>query len=568
LTWRGMWFYRNQYIKQNNKFAVRYPIQSALLSQQFIMNFSAKTISYEQTGYFSGIITDYLKGDEFLKHFYQNPTTVQGLEASMHERERFATDRHLLVKALEDQYAGLPLHEPVAKNLNSLYRNDTFTITTAHQPAIFTGNLYFIYKILHVIKIADDLSARYPGKHFVPVFYMGSEDADLDELGNIYLGNEKLVWDTRQTGAVGRMRPEGLDKIILRIEGEFAGYPFGPGLIQLLKECYLGSENIQQATLKLLHRFFGSYGLIVLIPDNRLLKSVMRGIFKDDLTGHIPFKITEENVKRLSEKYAVQANPREINLFYLKDDIRERLDFKGDKFVVHNTHIQFRPEEMEKELANFPERFSPNVILRGLYQEIILPNIAFVGGGGETAYWLELEPLFKHYRVPYPVLILRNSFLLVKKNWRNKIEKSGLTEESVFKAEEVLMEDFVRRNSSRQLNLEKQMTELTHFYSDVKNISGAVDKTLEQHVEKLETQALQKLEELEKKIFRAEKKNHEDVRRKIHEIREALFPMENLQERIDNFIPWYAEYGDDFLEVLFKYSLTLEQKFTILEENN
>ncbi|HET7003366.1 MAG TPA: bacillithiol biosynthesis BshC, partial [Puia sp.] len=205
--------------------------------------------------------------------------------------------------------------------------------------------------------------------------------------------------------------------------------------------------------------------------------------------------------------------------------------------------------------------------LRGLYQETILPNIAFVGGGGETAYWLEFKPLFKHYRVPFPVLILRNSFLLIRKNWRNKIEKAGLTEESLFKPEEELMESFVRRNSSRQLNLEKQMTELSQFYSNVKSISGTVDKTLEQHVEKLETQAIQKLEELEKKMLRAEKKNHEEVRRKIHEIREALFPMENLQERIDNFIPWYAEYGSDFMDIIYKNSLDLQQEFTILEES-
>jgi len=532
------------------------------------MNFSAKTIPYKQTGHFSGIITEYLNGDEFLRQFYEHPVSFEGLEASIHERENFATDRLLLVKSLEEQYGRLPLHAAVTKNISSLSDKNTFTITTAHQPAIFTGPLYFIYKILHVIKLTDTLFKRFPDKHFVPVFYMGSEDADLDELGNIFLGNEKMVWDTNQTGAVGRMHTDGLEKMIDRIEGEFSGHTFGPELILLLKDCYLRSENIQQATFKLLHHLFGSYGLIVLIPDNRLLKSVMRGVFKDDMTSHIPFKITEENIKRLSEKYPVQANPREINLFYLKDNIRERLDFREDKFIVHNTQIRFQPEEMERELANFPERFSPNVILRGLYQETILPNIAFVGGGGETAYWLEFKPLFKHYRVPYPVLILRNSFLLIKKNWRNKIEKAGLTEESLFKPEEELMESFVRRNSSRQLNLDKQMKELSHFYSSVKNISGAVDKTLEQHVEKLETQALQKLEELEKKMVRAEKKNHEEFRRRIHEIREALFPMESLQERIDNFIPWYAEYGSAFLDVIYKNSPGLQQEFTILEEDN
>jgi len=286
------------------------------------MNFSAETIPYQRTGYFSGIISDYLNGSEFLRQFFEHPVSFEGLEAAIQAREDFATDRPLLVKSLEEQYSSLPVHSSVVKNISSLSNKNTFTITTAHQPAIFTGCLYFIYKILHVIKLADTLSKRFPGKHFVPVFYMGSEDADLDELGHIYLDNEKMIWDTRQRGAVGRMRTEGLEKIVDRIEGEFAGHDFGQELILMLKDCYLQSETIQQATLKLLHHLFGSYGLIVLIPDNRLLKSVMRGVFRDDMTSHIPYQITEENIKRLSEKYPAQANPREINLFYLKDDIR------------------------------------------------------------------------------------------------------------------------------------------------------------------------------------------------------------------------------------------------------
>jgi bacillithiol biosynthesis cysteine-adding enzyme BshC len=530
------------------------------------MNFTAKSVPYRETGYFSKVISDYLNGVDFLRHFYEHPVSYDGIEAAIHEREQFSTDRHLLVQVLEEQYKGLPAKEAVIKNLDALKSKNTFTVTTAHQPAIFTGNLYFIYKILHVIKIAVTLSERYPERHFVPVFYMGSEDADLDELGHIYLDKEKLLWDTKQTGAVGRMLTTGLEKIIDRIEGEFAGESHGPELIRLLKDCYVHSVNIQDATLKLLHHLFGQYGLVVLVPDNRLLKSVMRGIFKDDLTTHAPYEITQKNIDLLSELYSVQATPREINLFYLKDDIRERLDRKDGRYQVNNTAIHFSPEAMERELANFPERFSPNVILRGLFQESILPNVAFVGGGGEMAYWLEFKPLFRHYRVPYPVLILRNSFLLVKKNWKQKIEKAGLAISSVFKPEEELMENYVRNHSNRQLNLDKQMDELRHFYQALKNISGAVDKTLEQHVEKLEVQALQKLEELEKKILRAEKKNHDEVRRKIHEIREALFPMEELQERIENFIPWYAEYGQSFIDQILHHSLTLEQEFVVLEE--
>jgi bacillithiol synthase len=539
-----------------------------IIPSNSFMNFISKTLPYQQTGYFSRVITDYLNGNEFLRNFYEHPFSITGIEAAIRDREMFPTDRRLLVETLREQYRGLPLQDAVSKNIETLSGKNAFTITTAHQPAIFTGNLYFIYKILHVIKMAETLSAQYPERRFVPVFYMGSEDADLDELGHIYLNGEKISWDTRQTGAVGRMMNTGLEKIIHRIENELSGSPHGPEIIQLLRDCYLDSENIQTATLKLLNHLFGSYGLIVLIPDNRLFKSVMRGVFKDDLTAHLPYKITEQNIRHLSAQYPVQAKPREINLFYLKEDIRERLELKDGRFVVNNTNIHFSPEEMERELANFPERFSPNVILRGLYQETLLPNIVFVGGGGEMAYWLEFKSLFKHYRVPFPVLILRNSFLLVRKNWKTKMDKAGIPPADLFKPEEQLMEEYVRRHSGRQLSLGKQIDELHNFYESVKSISGAVDITLEQHVEKLESQALQKLEELEKKILRAEKKNHEEMRRRIHEIRDVLFPLGNLQERVDNLIPWYAEYGRAFIDLIHRNSSALEQEFIILEETS
>jgi bacillithiol biosynthesis cysteine-adding enzyme BshC len=530
------------------------------------MNFTNKSIPYQQTGYFSRIIIDYLSGNGFLKDFYSHPVTPEGIETAILEREKFPTDRKLLVNILKEQYDGMAVSQVVQKNLSDLADRNTFTVTTAHQPAIFTGNLYFIYKILHVIKIASNLKMKYPERNFVPVFYMGCEDADLDELGHIYLDKEKLNWHTQQTGAVGRMKTDGLEKIVERIEGEFSGEPFGQELIKMLKDCYLGSKNIQQATFNLLHHLFGSYGLIVLIPDNRILKSALRGVFRDDLTNHIPFQITEENVNKLATHYPIQANPREINLFYLKDNIRERIDWKDGHFFVHNTNIHFTPDAMELELANFPERFSPNVILRGLYQCSILPDIIFVGGGGEMAYWLELKPLFHHYRVPFPVLVLRNSFLLIRNSQRLKMEKIGLNAETIFRPAEDLMEEYIRIHSDRQLSLEQPLQELRILYGTVKNISGEVDKTLEQHVERLEVQAIQKLEELEKKIVRAEKKNHEEVRRRIYDVREILFPQNNLQERIDNFIPWFALYGKKYFDELLMYSPAFEQVFTLLEE--
>lgn len=530
------------------------------------MNFTAHRLPYEQTGYFSRLVTDYLKGGDFLKSFYAHPVSDAGIKAAIHARELFPTDRSNLVEVLQDQYRIQPKQERVDENIGLLLKKNTFSITTAHQPAIFTGNLYFIYKILHVIKLASELSLKYPDKHFVPVYFMGSEDADLDELGHIYLDGEKLSWNTAQTGAVGRMQTAGLEKIIERIEGEYAAQPFGPEVIQLLRSCYLESETVQEATFKLLHQLFGKYGLIVLIADDRRFKSGMTPVFKDDLEQHIPFRIISETVGRLSEQYTVQANPREINLFYMKDQIRERIDLKDGLYKVHNTQLSFSCEEIINELNLYPERFSPNVILRGLFQETILPDIAFIGGGGETAYWFELKTLFEHYQVPFPVLILRNSFLIIRNHPKVRMEKAGLNRETIFQQEEVLLEQIVKNHSSNQLNLGKEIQQLQEYYLSLKNISETVDETLAQHVESLHSKALKGVVELEKKILRAEKRNFEEVRTKIQEVRAALFPLNGLQERIENFIPWYAQYGKEFIDLMYENSLTLEGEFVVLEE--
>src|SRR5579871_2845059 len=186
------------------------------------MNCTATNLSYQQTGYFSNLTTDYLNGEELLTPFYKHPVSIEGIQSVIHDRERFKTPRTVLVEALNKQYSTLPVSKIVRKNIESLCAENTFTITTAHQPAIFTGTLFFIYKILHAIKMASQLSKELPGYNFVPVYYMGSEDADLEELGKVFFEGEKIVWDTKQTGAVGRMNTKGIEKIITKIEGEFS----------------------------------------------------------------------------------------------------------------------------------------------------------------------------------------------------------------------------------------------------------------------------------------------------------------------------------------------------------
>lgn len=531
------------------------------------MDCTCTHLPYGETGYFSSIVKAYLDNDERLRPFYRYPVSHEGAKESIAARKKFHTDRQLLVRELKSQYQGIPASQAVLRNIELLAEENTFTVCTAHQPAIFTGNLFFVYKILHAIKLAGHLKKEMPQNNFVPVFYMGCEDADLDELGNIFLGGEKITWETKQKGAVGRMNTKGLEKIIHRIEGELVVQPHGKELIEILRKSYLNSDNIQNATLKLVNALFGEYGLLVLIPDNAGFKKAMIPVFEDDLFNRVSLGIVEKAGEAIGKNFKMQAHPRQINLFYLKDDIRERIELDGDNYAVVNTGITFTADEIKKELQDHPGRFSPNVILRGVMQETILPNIAFIGGGGELAYWMELKGVFEHYKVPYPLLVLRNSFLVIENKWKQKLDKLHISIPSIFKPAQQLLNDLVKRESDKKLNLEEEIVSATSYYDRLKNVAQQVDNTLTSHVVALQAKALKPLHELEKKLLRAEKRKFEAQERQLTAVKNTLFPNNSLQERVENFMPFYAKWGKEFLQMIYDHSLALEQQFVVISVN-
>ena len=531
------------------------------------MDFIATRIPYRQTNAFSSIILDYLDHSPKLKPFYEQVAGLQGIRNTIEQRKKFNTNRKVLVDVLRKQYENVSAEEKTRLQIESLLDENTFTITTAHQNNIFTGPLYFIYKIIHAIRLADYLNDSLPGHHFVPVFYMGSEDADLEELNNIWLEGQKLVWNTQQKGAVGRMKVDKeLVKLVSTIEGQLSVLPFGTEILKVVKDCYVEGRTVQEATFRFLNSLFAQFGLLVLLPDNAELKKQMIDIFKDDLLNQSASDIVERSAEKLSGSgYKVQANPREINLFYLEDGVRERITNSGDKYSVLKTGKSFSKQELLKHLEEHPERFSPNVILRGLYQEIILPNLVFIGGGGETAYWLQFKDLFDNYKVPFPILVLRNSFLLLEEKWKEKWAKLDFTTDDLFLTEQELLNKLVERNTENKIRLNGTLTETSDLYEAIKKQASAVDITLEKHVESLKLRSIHRLHELEKKMLRAEKRKYADQQRQIHTIKDALFPNNGLQERVDNFLPYYAKWGPKFFNEIYNNSLALEQEFVLLQ---
>jgi len=531
--------------------------------------FAAQRIPYQLTGAFSKIVLDYLNGADFLNSFYDADPSIEGVKQIIERKSKQEVDRKSLVNTLTEQYAVLATSEKINKQIALLAKETTFTVCTAHQPNLFTGPLYFVYKILHAIKLANELKQQLPAFDFVPVYYMGSEDADLAELNHFYVDGKRYEWTTSQTGAVGRMQVDkALLALIDELEGQVSIYPYGKDWVDLLRSCFKMGATIQQATFQLVHHLFESYGLVVLIADHPILKATMQKVFEDDLLKHIPSQIVTNTGKKLREQYDEQAHARDINLFYLKENLRERIETKGEYFIVCNTDIAFTQNAIIDELQKHPERFSPNVILRGLYQESILPNVAFIGGGGEVAYWLQLKELFDHYKVPFPVLVLRNSFLIMEKAWQEKVNKLGLTMEQVFQSSVAIINNLVQQNTSHDLTLNGKLQHVSSMYDAILEQAQSIDHTLGKHVIAVKTQALQRLKEVEKKMLRAEKRKFSDQQRQVEAIKNKLFPKNGLQERIDNIGYYYAKWGPELITALYKHSLGLEQSFTILLPDN
>jgi bacillithiol synthase len=529
--------------------------------------FAAQQIAYHQTASFSKIVLDYLNEEKSLQPFYSLPPTIEGFKQAIKKRKGFITDRKALVDVLKDQYAVLNVDTKVQENIERLLDENTFTVTTAHQPNLFTGPLYFIYKILHAIKVAEELKKNFTDNSFVPVFYMGSEDADLAELNHFTVKGKRYEWNTDQKGAVGRMIiDKKITALIDELHRQLGVEAHGEEVVDLLKRCYKEGTTIQSATLQIVNELFGKFGLVILIADDARLKKQMISVFEDDIFHQKPSEIVSGTCEKLEELYKVQAHPRDINLFYLQDGMRERIEKQNDQFSILNSQLSFSEAEIKEELQNHPERFSPNVILRGLYQETILPNIAFIGGGGELAYWLQLKELFDHYNVPYPVLVLRNSVLIVEKHQNELIKKLNLFSEDLFQSELNILNRILEKEGKKP-HLNGELDELQSIYDQLKNIASSIDPTLQQHVEALKTKNVNQLQVLEKKMLRAERKKHEAVQRQIAKLKQQLFPNNSLQERVENISGYYAKWGSGFVDELYKSSLSIEQQFILLRES-
>lgn len=533
--------------------------------KQIKVDSSASFMDHQDTGAFSRLVYDFVADAQALRPFQSFRPDAAGFRQAVDVRHTMPVDRQALCDAIRETHASRPLSDKQASHLEALSKTGTFTICTAHQPNIFTGYLYFVYKILHTIRLAEELSNEMPEHRFVPVFFMGSEDNDLDELGQFRLHDLKLTWLTGQQGAVGRMKVDaGLTDLIRSIAGAYGHLPYGAPLVEALEDAYQKGITIAEATFRFVDHLFASHGLLILQADRSSLKRQMIPVFREELLHGASQPLVEATIAELERgDYKIQVHPREINLFYLTDGLRNRIVRSDEGFVVDGTELQFSRDEMLAELETHPERFSPNVILRGLFQETIMPNIAFIGGGSEVAYWMELKGLFAHYGVPFPVLVLRNSFLLVDQQQAARVAGSGWSIEQLFRPVPDLMNEYVRRVSGHRTDVSPEIIEIRDIYKRMRAMATDIDPTLQAHVDALEKKACDRLESLSAKMLRAEKRRHSEMQRKLESLRAALFPG-GLQERYENILPYYATYGPGIIDFIHRHSQARDMRFGII----
>lgn len=510
--------------------------------------------TYQELGLLNQLTRDYIAEKEDLRGFYEFLPNLDSFEKVItQKKDTCKVDRKQLVTVLRDQYSGIKLHKAVNKNLTALQNANSFTVVTGHQICLFTGPLYFIYKILSTIRLSEELNKKYTNYSVIPVYWMASEDHDFEEINHFFVQDKKYEWVPSQKqnasghyGKVGAIDPKEVSTLFPILKEQIGFSNDLDKLITLFEEAY-NQPTLAKATRFLVNALFGQYGVVCVDGDDAFLKKQFHEVLKDELFQNTSYDLVTSQIKNMVDKgYQSQVNPREINLFYMRGDIRERIVKEENLWKVLNTDIEFTEQAILNELELHPEHFSPNVILRPLYQECILPNLAYYGGGAEVSYWLELKPAFDYHKVMFPVVLLRNAAVALNLNAQKKLSQLNLTFPSILKNKEELIATLVKKELGENFELIDQRKTIENLITELELKFGEIDNNLIKSLTSARVKLIQQLEGLEKKWMRAEKRKNSELTDRIDSLKSAVFPSGTFQERKQNIIAMWMEFGANY----------------------
>ena len=516
----------------------------------------------------SNIDQAYAQEAPSLRPFYEHPVQLEQFEQVMAQRHFEPAHRAVLVSTLKAQYAEVEATPATLQNIESLRNEQCYTLITAHQPNLMTGPLYVIYKIATTLHLTQQLRQAHPDRQFVPIFWMGGEDHDFEEVNHLNLFGKRLTWTHEQGGSVGSYTTDGLQPVLEALQEILGQSDRAQALSGRLQTYFRSGRIYREGVRDMLNWIFGDYGLVLVNAGASAFKRQFIPIFRDELLHQTSKPLVEQTGAALEAAgYQQQAHARAINVFYLQPGRRDRIERSPNgNYRVLDTDLVFSEQQLLEELDAHPERFSPNVILRPLYQEMILPNLAYIGGGGELAYWLERKAQFAHYGVPFPMLVRRCSVLWIPPNISKLMRKLDLDTSDVFTDLHQLLKQFVAEQSEESLSLASYKAELDAVFERLTQKVNRIDAGLEKSVLAQQANTQKALDKLEQRLVRAEKHKNESSVQQIEKIKQTLFPNQGLQERHDNFLEFYWRYGTDFVSLLVQHLDPLQRQFWVIRD--
>lgn len=484
--------------------------------------------------WFNRLVIDYIHKNQDVSPLYSYFPGIEGFQHTLQDIKKKSYDRNTLVQVLWEQAKLVEnTSEKTLEHIHLLKQETTFTVTTGHQLCLFTGPLYVIYKISAAIQLSEDLKKLFPHYNFVTVFWMATEDHDAEEINHFYFDDKKFQWHVSTDGTpVGLLETSALSQVLEEIKSSNL---FAEEEIQLFTDAYLKHGNLSDATRFLINHLFGDKGIVILDPSDSQLKKIFTQNFFNDVFSNEIFHQTQSTIEYLKQRhYPVQANPLLINTFFIHNHKRYLIQKENNVFRLKNTNTFFSEEELKKQIQNHSENFSPNVLLRPLYQQKILPNIAYIGGAAEIAYWLLLKQAFISQEILYPIIIQRPSFLIIPNFADKKIKKLNITFEDILNDTKENLIYKVLEKQQLSTHFESQKEQIKNVFSELLQQTQHIDKSLIPFVNAELTKTMKFLDTLEHKLNRSIKQKNDTLVNHLESIYHTLLPQNTMQDRIWN----------------------------------
>ncbi len=505
---------------------------------------------------------EYDKVSEFFSGHFHDPTAFDLQTEKVQSRN---LPRKRLAAILKEQNLSYGCGEQTIENIDTLTQDQTCAVVTGQQVGLFSGPLYTVFKALTAIKLAESLNQNSTG-YFVPIFWLASDDHDFAEINHItLLDKENQIKDIPyQTHSSSLKIPVSrialtteISHCVQQINDHTRDSEFKPEILSRLGTAYQPGRSFVEAFAQWMTRLFKSYGLIFIDGAHPDLKDLGKDVFYTEIAQNSPSTrcVLESSQKLTQKNYSTQIQLHEgiLNLFLVEDE-RESIQFRDDDFSIKGKPKTFKKDELLQLLQKQPHKFSPNVLLRPLYQDTVLPTVAYVGGLSEVAYFAQMKEVYNRFSLPMPIIYPRKSLTLIEKNVNRTLKTYNLKVQDMWRNADAKINEIAKEKIPRSLEKAIHIT-ASHLDKDLKNIRKetlAFEPTLEKTVDLTMRKIHHQISLLEKKILKASKKQNTIMMQRIQLAKNGLYPNRHLQERVFNITPFLIKYGFAFMDRLYK----------------